>query len=982
MRNLRRFFTFLTVSVLVLSGWTVPVTAESETPGVSVYKDESSPSGYTVQFVYDGSQSEKEISTVAVTGPFSYTYAYTSDDAGMESYSPYQYANGMYASNYHPDTQEWGYTQAMTDDDGDGIYTVSFPITSGSFGYHYVIAYTDETSETIADPANPPQKMNARGEKNSGDTHTSIVKGHWDEVKQSESPNMDYVLPTEGEAGTVQYVPYTAADGATSYIGVYLPAGYSTEHEPYKTIYISHGGGGDETDWFHMGSADDIMDNLVNEGKTEPAVIITMDNTHFHWDFDQILPNIVDVIIPFVERNYNVSADKDDRAMIGLSMGGITTTNMFWNYPDSFGYFGMLSGTNVPDEGVEMKAEYADPIVMVTAGTADFASRQVGGDSSFTSERLDEWCRENIPDTYRSADNIYVKGSHDWFTWPEALERFLTTVVWRDADGNLKNSTRAENGVTVNGSEAVFSFDDTDERNAVEVTVAGNFQWYKKDEVTNYDASGDNSAIPVYDAYHYEDGMFNAGYGLNGMINYPLVQTSGEHFELELTLPGNLYYYDYTVTYADGSTVTMKDPANLPEANPNNGHDAGHSLFYVGSSENCTPGQEAIYPDETDQKGTWSFVTYQAVDGTEQPLGIYLPYGYDVRKEYKTIYVSHGGGGNENEWMTIGAVPNIMDNLIAQGKTEPAVVVTMDNTYFDWDMDKVIPNITDCILPYVEQHYRVSSDPLDRAFCGLSMGSMTTNTMARLHPDLFRYFGSFSGGAGDLNAEDYNAEELKKDVLYLTAGAIDMAYNNNLGISTLDYLAVYDELGVPYSFELKYGAHDWGVWRDSYTTFVRDYLWKLDEGGNGSTSEPVSSTSMAMYRVYNPNSGEHHYTADSHERDVLVSLGWNDEGIGWYAPKTSDTPVYRLYNANGGEHHYAMDIHERNVLMDLGWKYEGIGWYSDDEKTVPVCRQYNPHAFANNHNYTANVKEKDYLISVGWNDEGIGWYAVKAGSAK
>ena len=135
-------------------------------------------------------------------------------------------------------------------------------------------------------------------------------------------------------------------------------------------------------------------------------------------------------------------------------------------------------------------------------------------------------------------------------------------------------------------------------------------------------------------------------------------------------------------------------------------------------------------------------------------------------------------------------------------------------------------------------------------------------------------------------------------------------------------------------------------------------------------------TAKKMNRLYNPNSGEHFYTASSEEKDNLVNLGWNDEGTGWCAPSASGQPVYRLYNKNGGEHHYTLSVTERDNLIDLGWSYEGIGWYSDDAKSVPLYRQYNPNAFANNHNYTVSSSEKEHLISLGWKDEGTGWYGV------
>lgn len=135
-----------------------------------------------------------------------------------------------------------------------------------------------------------------------------------------------------------------------------------------------------------------------------------------------------------------------------------------------------------------------------------------------------------------------------------------------------------------------------------------------------------------------------------------------------------------------------------------------------------------------------------------------------------------------------------------------------------------------------------------------------------------------------------------------------------------------------------------------------------------------SETVITMNRLYNPNSGEHFYTASENEKNTLVGYGWKDEGTGWYAPETSSKPVYRLYNPNAGDHHYTMSEYERDSLKKAGWKYEGIGWYSDEKETIPVYRQYNPNAVTGSHNYTISKLENDALKLLGWNAEGIGWY--------
>lgn len=170
---------------------------------------------------------------------------------------------------------------------------------------------------------------------------------------------------------------------------------------------------------------------------------------------------------------------------------------------------------------------------------------------------------------------------------------------------------------------------------------------------------------------------------------------------------------------------------------------------------------------------------------------------------------------------------------------------------------------------------------------------------------------------------------------------------------------------------------------------------------DGSNTGPILYVQVlkadVLNRLYNPNSGEHFYTKDIEEKDVLVGLGWQDEGIGWTSPVESSKPVYRLYNPNAGDHHYTMNSAERDILVTYGWKYEGIGWYSYTgspneiafpaaadvvDNTMPqsvvVYREYNPNAkAAGAHNYTVNAAENDFLVSVGWLEEGTAWNAIK-----
>ncbi|MFC4653063.1 GH25 family lysozyme [Lactococcus nasutitermitis] len=139
--------------------------------------------------------------------------------------------------------------------------------------------------------------------------------------------------------------------------------------------------------------------------------------------------------------------------------------------------------------------------------------------------------------------------------------------------------------------------------------------------------------------------------------------------------------------------------------------------------------------------------------------------------------------------------------------------------------------------------------------------------------------------------------------------------------------------------------------------------------GNIFKAPAASTTHQEVYRMYNPNSGEHFYTTNSYEATQLSKTGWHHEGIGWESPLTKNNPVYRLYNKNGGYHFYTLNNNEKNKLVSLGWRYEGVSFYTGGNSSI--YRSYNP----NNgmHNYTLNSYEHTQLVKFGWKNEGTAW---------
>lgn len=135
-----------------------------------------------------------------------------------------------------------------------------------------------------------------------------------------------------------------------------------------------------------------------------------------------------------------------------------------------------------------------------------------------------------------------------------------------------------------------------------------------------------------------------------------------------------------------------------------------------------------------------------------------------------------------------------------------------------------------------------------------------------------------------------------------------------------------------------------------------------------------------IYRLYNPRNGEHLYTTDRNERDVLYTKGgWGYEGEAWYAPDEG-TPVYRLYNARLQNHLYTSDLNEINVLTTIhGWTQDNDGkplFYSGGE--VSIYRLYN-HALRGLHHWTTDVNEYNVLPKHGWKQEGETFKATRLG---
>ncbi len=130
-----------------------------------------------------------------------------------------------------------------------------------------------------------------------------------------------------------------------------------------------------------------------------------------------------------------------------------------------------------------------------------------------------------------------------------------------------------------------------------------------------------------------------------------------------------------------------------------------------------------------------------------------------------------------------------------------------------------------------------------------------------------------------------------------------------------------------------------------------------------------------MFRMYNPNTGEHFYTGSEVEKGNLVAAGWHYEGVGFTFPANTGAPVHRLFQQSTGEHLYTMDENEKSKLMKQGWNYEGIAFNSAYNTEAVQYRLHNPNAKVGAYHFTFSQEERQNLLKAGWEDQGIGWYS-------
>ena len=173
--------------------------------------------------------------------------------------------------------------------------------------------------------------------------------------------------------GTVARMWYNSPTlGMERRITVYTPAGYETSGKRYPVFYLLHGMGGDEEAWIALGRTSQILDNLIAQGKAEPMIVVMTNGnasqeaapgeTHFgltppNMNLPQTMEGTFETAFPdvvkFIDKTFRTKANKKNRAIAGLSMGGYHSLHISKQYPDMFNYVGLFSAAIMPDAKVK-----------------------------------------------------------------------------------------------------------------------------------------------------------------------------------------------------------------------------------------------------------------------------------------------------------------------------------------------------------------------------------------------------------------------------------------------------------------------------------------------------------------------------------------------------------------------------------------------------------------------------------------------------
>ncbi len=286
------------------------------------------------------------------------------------------------------------------------------------------------------------------------------------------------------------------------------------------------------------------------------------------------------------------------------------------------------------------------------------------------------------------------------------------------------------------------------------------------------------------------------------------------------------------------ATATAQTPEKPKPAAPEAGHARAPRPIVLGPDDvrafpDAPPGYKARREDIPHGR-IEPFVYWSKVTGTQRHANVYLPPGYTPDKKYPVLYLLHGIGGDETEWIRFVSPANIFDNLLADGKMVPMIVVFPNGRALPDDRATGNPfapekiagfakfegDLLDYLIPAVQAKYSTYTDRRHRALAGLSMGAGQTLDFGLAHLDKFAWLGSFSAAPNTKPpaelVPDPAAARAQLKLLYLSAGNRDHLIDISQGVHA--YLKAH---GVPHIWNVDGFGHDPHTWGSNLYHFVQ-----------------------------------------------------------------------------------------------------------------------------------------------------------------
>lgn len=259
----------------------------------------------------------------------------------------------------------------------------------------------------------------------------------------------DLYWANKGPKGSVHEIWYESPTlELTRRMVVYTPPGYETSTVDYPVLYLLHGGGGDEEAWSTLGVAPNIMDNLINSGKAK-AMIVVMTNGNpsqaaaFPVSPKQIATStnvggmanmqfeksLINDVIPYITAHFRVKSDKENRALTGLSMGGLQTMNTSFMEPALFDYIGVMSMgfADLSRFGIDVDHSKREQQILALKKEQPKVYWIACGKDDFLYESVvtmrNELDKQQFPYVYREST-----GGHTWTNWRIYLTEFAQMI--------------------------------------------------------------------------------------------------------------------------------------------------------------------------------------------------------------------------------------------------------------------------------------------------------------------------------------------------------------------------------------------------------------------------------------------------------------------------------------------------------------------------------------------------------------------------